>query len=147
MPLLLSMAGIACGDSTGTPAPDAGAGDLLSVGGSYATHVALLPGGTCSGVTVEDNLTAVGHAPGSSNLTLTHAGITYSGTVGSTGSFSTSPRTVVVTPASYRITVTGQFGLQGLEATVTVEQTAPDACVYSVQWTGTKSGSPNVIPG
>jgi hypothetical protein len=67
--------------------------------------------------------------------------------VGSTGSFSTTPRTVVVTPASYRITVTGQFGLQGLEATVTVEQTAPDACVYSVQWTGTKSGSPNVIPG
>jgi hypothetical protein len=53
----------------------------------------------------------------------------------------------VVTPASYLIAVSGQFGLHGLEATVTVEQTAPEACAYSVQWTGTKSGSPNVIPG
>jgi hypothetical protein len=99
------------------------------------------------GATVEDAVTTVEHVPGSSALRLTHAGVTYSGTVDTGARFETTPRTVVVSPASFRITLAGQFGLTGLEATVTVEQTSPTACSYSVHWTGTKSGSPNVIPG
>ena len=63
------------------------------------------------------------------------------------GSFQTVPQTVVVSPATYRITITGQFSITGLAATVSVEQTAPTACAYSVQWVGTKSDAPNVIPG
>lgn len=144
----LLVAAVGCGDSTGSPGqPDAGgAGNLLSVGGTYDTHVVLLPGGTCAGVMVQDAATTVEHLPGSSALRLTHAGVSYSGMVDATARFETTPRTVVVSPASFRITVSGQFDLTGLEATVTVEQSSPTVCAYSVQWIGTKSGSPNVIP-
>ncbi|MGZ5957050.1 MAG: hypothetical protein ACXWLI_01415, partial [Myxococcaceae bacterium] len=61
--LLLARVSTGCGDPAGNPQqPDAGGGtNLLSVGGSYETRVALLPGGTCSGVTVEDAVTTVDH--------------------------------------------------------------------------------------
>ena len=147
VPILVAAVG--CGDSASSPGqPDAGgASNLLAVGGTYDTHVALLPGGTCAGVTVQDNATTVEHVPGSSALRLTHAGVSYSGTVDAAARFQTTPRTVVVSPASFRITVSGQFGLTGFEATATVEQTSPTVCAYSVQWSGTKAGAPNVIPG
>lgn len=149
LPSVLALAVVGCGDSPGSPGqPDAGGGgNQLSVAGSYDTRAALLPGGTCSGVTVQDEVTTVQHAPGSSTLTLTHAGVSYAGTVDASARFQTTPRTVVVSPASFRITLSGQFGLTGLEATVSVEQTSPTVCGYSVRWVGTKSGSPNVIPG
>lgn len=148
-PVLLSLAASGCGDSGASPGgPDAGGGgNLLSLGGTYQTRVTLFPGGTCSGVTVQDNLTVVEHPPGSSTLTLTHAGLSYPGTVDPSAHFQTAPRTVVVTPAQYRIALSGLFTPTGLEATVSVEQTDPIACTYSVQWVGTKSGAPNVIPG
>jgi hypothetical protein len=151
-PLLLSFTALGCGEPGSTPGvpgtPDAGAtGNQLAVAGSYDTRVTLRPGGTCTGVTVEDALTTVTHAPGATALTLSHAGASYSGTVDLAGSFQTATRTVVVSPATYRITITGQFSPTGLAATVLVEQTAPTACAYSVQWVGTKSGTPNVIPG
>jgi len=116
------------------------------VGGSYGTGVTLLPGGTCSAVTVEDAVTIVDHVPGASSLSLTHAGLTHSGTVDASARFQTTARTVEVGPATVRITLAGQFSLSGFEATATVEQTTPAACAYSVRWLGTKSGSPNVIP-
>ncbi|MGZ6069759.1 MAG: hypothetical protein ACXWK8_01005 [Myxococcaceae bacterium] len=148
--VLLARLGTGCGDAAGNPGqqPDAGGGtNLLSVGGSYDTRVALLPGGTCSGVTVEDAVTTVDHVPGASSLRLTHAGLSHSGTVDALARFQTTARTVVVGPATFRITLAGQFSVFGFEATATVEQTSPAACAYSVQWLGTKSGSPNVIPG
>ena len=52
-----------------------------------------------------------------------------------------------MSPASFRLTITGHFTLNGLEATVAVEQLQPASSGYSVQWTATKSGPPNVIPG
>ncbi len=150
--LLLSFTALGCGgpgSTAGVPvAPDAGAiGNQLAVAGSYDTRVMLLPGGTCTGVTVEDALTTVTHAPGATALNLSHAGASYSGTVDLAGSFQTAAQTVVVSPAAYRITITGKFSTTGLAATVVVEQTAPTACAYSVQWMGTKFGTPNVIPG
>jgi len=117
------------------------------VSGSYATQVTLLPGSTCSGVTVQDASTAVTHAPGATSLTLSHAGTSYSGTVDTAGNFHTAPKTVVVSPAHYVISITGHFTTTGLDATVTVEQTDPTSCSYTVGWVGTKSGPPNVIPG
>ena len=129
-------------------APDAGGGaSQLSVGGSYDTRVALLPGGTCSGVTVEDASPPSTTRPGASTLRLTHADVSHSGTVDASARFQTTARTVVVGPATYRITLAGQFSVSGFAATATVEQTSAAACAYSVQWLGTKSGSPNVIPG
>jgi len=150
--LVLLLAGIStgCGDPAAHPGhpPDAGGGtNLLSVGGSYQTRVALVPGGTCSGVTVEDAVTTVDHVPGGGTLTLTHAGVTHSGTVDASARFQTAARTVVVGAATYRITLAGQFSVSGFEATATVEQTSGETCAYSVEWLGTKSGSPNIIPG
>ena len=107
----------------------------------------LLPGATCAGVTVQNEVTTVTQAPGATTLTLSHAGTSYSGTVDTAGNFQTTPKAVVVSPARYVISITGRFTTTGLDATVTVEQTEPTSCTYSVGWVGTKSGSPNVIPG
>lgn len=148
--LLLARVSTGCGDPATNPGqqPDAGGGaSQLSVGGSYETRVTLLPGGTCSGVTVEDAVTTVDHLPGASTLRLTHAGVGHSGTVDASARFQTTARTVAVGTATYRITLAGQFSVSGFQATATVQQTSPAACAYSVQWLGTKSGSPNIIPG
>ena len=154
VPLLLVLLASSCGDS-GPQAvrqpdagqPDAGSGNQLSVAGSYDTQVTLLPGNTCAGVTVADATTVVTQAVGASTLGLSHAGVSYAGTVDTAGRFQTTPKDVVVSPATYRITITGQFALIGFDATVVVEQTAPTSCAYSVHWLGTKAGAPNVIPG
>ena len=43
--------------------------------------------------------------------------------------------------------IEGRFITTGLEAVVTVDQSAPaPACRYLVRWTGTKVGAANVIP-
>ena len=149
--LLLAQVSTGCGgDPPRNPGqqPDAGGGaGRLSVGGSYETRVALLPGGTCSAVTVEDAVTTVDHVPGAGTLRLTHAGVSHSGTVDASARFQTTARTVEVGAATFRITLTGQFSVSGFEATATVEQTSGETCAYSVEWLGTKSGSPNIIPG
>ena len=149
VPLLLALLAAGCGDSGPQAAgqPDAGSGNQLSVAGSYDTQVTLLPGNTCTGVTVADATTVVSQAVGASALGLSHAGVSYAGSVDTAGRFQTAPKSVVVSPATYRITITGQFALTGFDATVVVEQTAPTTCAYSVHWAGTKSGTPNVIPG
>ena len=148
LPLLVSLVLSGCGGSDSPGGPDAGGnGDLLSVGGSYPTDVTLLPGGTCTGVVTQDAVTTVDHAAGGTSLTISHAGIAYAGTVDTAGNFQTTPKTVLVAPARYVISVTGHFTTSGLDATVTVAQTDPTSCSYTVQWVGTKSGSPNVIPG
>jgi hypothetical protein len=148
LPLLASLALSGCsGADGGGGTPDGGRGNLLSVGGSYPTQAALLPGSTCADAAVQDAVTTVTHSPGATTLTLAHAGTSYSGTVDTAGNFQTTPKTVTVSPASFRLTITGHFTLNGLEATVAVEQLQPTSCGYSVQWTATKSGTPNVIPG
>jgi hypothetical protein len=116
----------------------------LSVGGTYATQVALLPAGnTCSGVSVQNNPTVVAHTPGAETLSLTHAGTTYSGTITQTGAFSV-PATAV-SGGAFTVSIAGQFTAMGLTATAHVAQGQPP-CGYDVSWTGTKSGNPNTFP-
>lgn len=56
-------------------------------------------------------------------------------------------RTFSDATSSQTVHIEGRFLVSGLEAVVTVDQTAPTpACRYRVSWTGTKSGAPNVIP-
>jgi hypothetical protein len=126
---------IACGGSSESA--------QLSVGGNYPTTVALVPGGSCTGVQTQNNTTAVAHSPGAGSLTLTHAGNSYAGTVTPAGAF-----TVAQTPVSggaFTVSMTGQFSTTGFTATVQVVQQSP-ACQYDVSWTGTKTGAPNTIP-
>ena len=125
----------ACGGSSGVRS--------LSVGGSYDTKVALLPGATCSAPVVRDNPTDVAHTPGAGTLTLTHAGTTYSGTITQTGAFSI-PGTAVGGGA-FTISIAGQFSAMGFTAITHVGQAQP-SCSYDVSWVGTKTGPPNTFP-
>jgi hypothetical protein len=119
------------------------------VAGTYDTAVALAET-TCTGITVAPNPTTVTHTAGAARLQLSHAGATYSGSLGADGSFSTDPLAVPDGQgATHTVGISGRFTLTGFTATVTVDVTRAGAaaCRYVVRWTGTKRGSPNVIPG
>jgi len=133
-------------NATTDPIFVAGAADVapvLSVGGSFSTRVSLVPGqNTCGNVTVQDNPTTVVQVPGAHALTLTHAGITYGGTVADDGTFAMQPQNV---GGNFTITINGQFTPQGFTATVRVDQAAP-ACFYLVDWVGLKDVGANFFP-
>jgi hypothetical protein len=126
-----------------TGAPDVP--PVLSVGGAYDTHVSLGQN-TCGSVTVQDNPTTVVQTPGSHTLTLTHAGITYDGTVQDDGTFTTQPKSVSAGGSQFTISIQGQFSPQGFTATVRVDQTAPTTCFYLVDWNAVKQAGANFFP-
>ena len=127
-----------------TGAPDVA--PVLSVAGTYDTHVSLGQN-TCGSVTVQDNPTTVVQTPGSHAMTLTHANITYDGTVNDDGTFTTQPKSVSAGGAQLTISIQGQFGPQGFTATVRVDQTAPaPACFYLVDWNAVKQTGANFFP-
>ncbi|HKA90046.1 MAG TPA: hypothetical protein VKE22_20440 [Haliangiales bacterium] len=121
---------------------------VLRVDGQYATAVTLQQN-TCQGITVQSMPTTVAHTPGATDLTLTHAGQTYAGTVQRNGTFATVPRSVGTTQELHTITISGQFSTTGFVATVSaaVSHNGTHDCDYTVGWVGTKDGEPNVIPG
>jgi sugar lactone lactonase YvrE len=124
---------------------------VLSVDGSYPTHVTLVAGkNTCGSVTVQDNLTAVSHSAGAHALSLTHAGNTYQGSVDDNGAFATTAKTLAIGNAQYTIVIDGVFIERGLSADVTVQvrqSVQPTSCSYVVRWSATKDGDPNSVPG
>ncbi len=126
-----------------------GPSGLLSVGGTYPTVVALVPGqNTCTGVTVQDNPTTVTHTAGASTIALSHAGTQYDGLVQTSGQFSAGPKTLVIGTVTYVISMTGRFATRGFTADIAVQATPASGpgCGYKVSWTGTKQGGDNVIP-
>ena len=122
----------------------------LSVGGSYQTHVSLVPDrNTCGAVSVQDNLTVVTQSPGTLSLTVTHAGNTYQGAIDRNARFSTTPSKLSLGGNRYTITINGQFSRIGLDATVEVDvqqARVPPQCSYFVHWVCTKDGPPNTMP-
>ena len=136
---------LACGGG-GTPGPTTTT-PVRSVGGDYTMAVELTENG-CGAVTVLPLPTRVAHSPGAMQFDLTH-GATYSGTFDGAGggAFRTAARTFSDAGSSQVVHIEGRFTVTGLEAVVTVDQSAPaPACRYLVRWTGTKVGAPNVIP-
>ena len=121
--------------------------DVLRVAGMYATAVALGQS-SCTGIVVADNPTTVSHVPDALDVTLTHAGNAYAGTVQRDGAFATSPRAVGGPAETHTLTIAGRFSTSGFEATVTadVSRNGSPACSYVVSWVGTKDGAPNIIP-
>jgi hypothetical protein len=136
-PVVLACVLPACGGGTTAP-------PVLSVAGSYPTQATLVESG-CTGVTVQPATTTVAHAPGASTLSLTHAGITYGGTIQPSAAFTLDPRTVGSGASAATVLIAGQFSRTGFTADVGVHLQAED-CDYHVRWVGTKSGAPNVIP-
>ena len=123
--------------------------DRLSVGGTYSTQVSLTEN-TCPNTTVQSLPTVVTHSPGGSALTLQHGPLTYTGTVSSSGAFTTTPHVIQDPPAGTQTTLTiaGQFSVTGFiaDVTVTILKNIPPDCSYKVHWVGTKQGAPNTIP-
>jgi hypothetical protein len=145
---LLTIALAACGGGGSTPAaatpPTA---TVISVGGDYTTAVALGENTCGPQVAVAPLPTRVDHAPGASQIRLTH-GLTYAGTLAADGAFTTDAQTVTDALGAQTIRIAGRFHRTGFDAvaSVSVQPPAAAACRYAVQWTGTKQGAPNVIP-
>lgn len=132
----------ACGGESSPELP-------LSVGATYETAV-MLESNSCGDVTVQPAPTIVTHIPGSSVLSLTHAGNTFAGTIQNNGSFATTPLVITQGTSTFTISIVGQFSALGFEAHVTVQvqqQVQPTSCQYVVRWLGTRNGGINVIPG
>jgi len=140
--LILSVSACGGGGTTGPP----GGPPALSVGGDYTMVVELTENG-CGAVTVLPLPTRVVHAAGATQFQLIHGPGTYDGTLEAGALFRTAPRTFADAASSQTVNIGGRFLTTGLEAVVTVDQTAPaPACRYLVRWTGTKTGAPNVLP-
>ena len=136
----LTALSVACGGDEGT-----GVAQLLSVGGTYQTAVVLLQS-SCQGTQVQTFPTVVTHTVGSSSLTLSPGGSTYSGSVDSTGAFRSPEAPFTIGGTTYRIAITGTFTMTAMDATVTVAPQITPACSFTARWQGPKSGPPNVIP-
>lgn len=120
----------------------------LRVAGSYVTAVKL-DQSSCDGLVIRDNTTSVAQAPGSTRVTLTHAGNSYDGAIDKNGMFATSPKAVGSATELHTLTIAGQFFKLGFTATVSAQVTREgmDACAYTVKWVGTRTSGENVIPG
>ena len=62
------------------------------------------------------------------------------------GGATTQAQTFADATSSQIVHIQGSFRATGLDAVVTVDQTAPVVCRYLVHWTGTKVGAANVLP-
>lgn len=150
---LLAMAALlastGCGSGGGsTPGQPSAA--QIQVGGQYQVTVAL-GSNTCGSVTVQAQATSVSHTAGAARFTLTHGANAFGGSLSADGSFVTDAVTLTDADGSrLGVGLQGRFTTAGLQATVTVDVSARPGgaadCRYVVQWTGTKVGSPNVLP-
>jgi hypothetical protein len=142
--LLAAIALAGCGGDGGAAGPTA---VVRSVGGDYTMAVELGENG-CGGVAVLPLPTRVTHTPGASQFQILHGPGTYTGAFDDSagGAFRTQAQVFSDGVSSQTVHIQGSFRATGLDAVVTVDQTAPTACRYLVRWTGTKSGAPNVIP-
>ena len=141
--LTLLAATLACGGGSSDPSSTD-----LRVAGTYDTAVTLQQS-TCTGITVQRFATTVAHTPGATTLTLTHNGLTYSGTVQRSGAFATTPRAVTGNGETHTLTIAGTFTTTAIDATVSadVQRTGSANCQYTVKWAGPNQSGPNVIPG
>jgi hypothetical protein len=129
---------------TQTPTPTSTASGF-HVAGDYDTAVRL-ERSTCKGITVAPNPTTVVHDPGSTRLTLTHAGQTYTGPVTRRGRFTMEPKSIRVGSSVHTLSIVGQFSVTGFQARVTAHVT-PEGCEYVVIWDGSKNGPPANVLG
>ncbi len=121
----------------------------ISVAGEYTTAVTLTDDNSCGAVEVQSLPTTIGHEPGATHLTFTHAGNSYPGTLQVNGNFATNPTPLVIDRATYTITVQGQFSPTGFDALTTVavnQPQAPQNCRYVVHMVGSKTDGKNTIP-
>ena len=113
----------------------------VEFGGNYATVVSLAEN-TCGAISVENNPTVVTHDADSSTVTLTHAGVVYSGhVIAADSTFTTVPRVVNVGDGfTYNIAIAGRFKENAFDANASIDRTGKgNACRFAVHWVGTRS--------
>jgi hypothetical protein len=149
LPLALALLASACGGGSSATATPTTPSNVLSVAGTYPTRATVIADrNTCGSVVVQDNPTTVTHTAGGTDVSFSHAGSTYRGTVDSTGRFTTPAANFPFPDADYTISLSGRFSTTGFEATVELTKRAgTTTCTYAVAWVGTKQGAPNTIPG
>jgi hypothetical protein len=133
---LLCLSGLAGSGCANAPTPSA----APSFAGAYDTAVSVTEN-SCGAITVLPAVTTVAHQPGSAHLTLTHAGISYPGTVTRDSSFTTDTVTLEAHGDRYRIHIVGRFTAGGFDALTTVDQITTQtgaACRYVVHWIGSR---------
>lgn len=130
----------ACGGKAVAPAAARTPADAVVVAGTYQTRATVVRDrNTCGSVTVQDHPTIVRHAPGSTRISLEHAGSTYTGTIDSSGRFTTPAASFAFPQADYSISLSGQFSARGFTATVDLtKRERGRTCTYAVEWVGTR---------
>jgi hypothetical protein len=134
--------------SSSSPTSTAADPSQISVAGEYPTEVTL-DESSCPDIEVAPMTTTVEQEPGDPRLTLTHAGITYTGSLSDNGSFSTSDKSVSAGGQRHTLSIVGRFSSVGFTARVRAQvarDEAPKQCAYVVTWVGTKDGDPNTVP-
>lgn len=114
---------------------------VVDFGGNYTTIVSLSES-TCGAITVQNNPTVVTHDTDSGAVTLTHAGVVYTGrVVASDSSFTTVSREVNVGDGyTYKIAIAGRFRENAFDANASVDRTKQgEACRFVVHWAGTRT--------
>jgi hypothetical protein len=129
--MILLLLGLAC------RTPGTSAHPIANLAGTYQTRVTLTSS-TCAGVGVQDNPTIIAHTSGTSTFTLSHAGQSYVGTLGTNGSFTTAPKPINVGSTVHTLRTAGTFTTAGFTADVTVVVTGSMSCGYAVRWAGTR---------
>lgn len=136
------------GGSSAAPTTPTTPSNVLAVAGTYATRATVIADrNTCGSVTVQDNPTTVTHTAGGSEISLSHAGSTYRGSIDTAARFSTPAANFPFPDADYTISINGQFSTTGFTGTVElIKRVGATTCTYAVTWVGTKQGTPNTIP-
>ena len=134
--IFVSILTLACAASKPQSSPP-----VVEFGGNYATVVSLAEN-TCGTISVENNPTVVTHDADSGSVTLTHAGVVYTGhVIAADSTFTTVPRVVSVGDGfTYNIAIAGRFKETAFDANASVDRTGKgDACRFVVHWVGTRS--------
>jgi hypothetical protein len=134
--ILLCLTGLAGSGCANAPTPTG-----PTFAGAYDTAVSITAN-SCGPVTVMPAVTTVAHRPGSAQVTFTHAGISYPGTVAADSSFTTDTVTFDASDGNhYGIHLAGRFTADGFDASATVDRASLQtgaACRYVVHWIGTR---------
>ncbi len=117
----------------GTPSASSSGPAAAALSGVYDTRVTLT-GSTCDGIEVEDAPTTVEQE--GDTLTVSHAALVLTGTVGPDGAFTTAPQQVEVGPDTHALSAAGTVADGHLSAEVSAEVSGSQACRYTVSWDG-----------
>jgi hypothetical protein len=125
--------GDASGEAGATASASSSAAAAAELSGVYDTRVTLTES-TCDGIEVADAPTTL--EQDGDTLTVSHAALVLTGTVGPDGAFTTALQQVEVGPDTHALSAAGTVADGHLSAEVSAEVSGSRACRYTVSWDG-----------